>query len=94
MRLGLAADGGAISLTLRQDEEKRRKAHRDWVAAGNAVVIPFLLLAAPLVGYGLARGVQWLLGLHHGAITAGGVILGLLAGIVETVRIIRKLSGR
>ncbi|MBE7559837.1 hypothetical protein HS125_13185 [bacterium] len=80
-------------MTLREDEERRRKARREWVVAGRAVVIPFLLLAGPLVGYLLARGVQWMIDSPSGLIVAAGVMLGLLAGIVETVNLIRKMSG-
>lgn len=79
-------------MELGRDQEKRRKAHKQWVAAGNALVIPFLLLAGPIVGYLLGRALDGWLGNESPVFTTAGVILGAAAGIMETVNLIRRIS--
>lgn len=70
-------------------------AARQWRQASLALTLPMMMLAGPLVGYFLAVGlIHWL---DIGPVWAGrikiiGVILGVMAGIRETVSVIRKLS--
>jgi F0F1-type ATP synthase assembly protein I len=58
--------------------------------AGLLTTIPFLLLASPLVGYGLG----WLLDrwLHTVFLTWVFLALGMVAGVREVVRILRKVQ--
>lgn len=58
---------------------------------GAALSIPGLLLAGPLVGYGLG----WTAKTYLGApawITLVMLLLGLISGIRESILVIRKLS--
>lgn len=70
-------------------------AARQWRQASMALTLPMMMLAGPLVGYFLAVGlIHWLeIGPQWaGRIKIIGVILGVMAGIRETVNVIRKLS--
>ena len=62
-----------------------------WTQAALALMIPSLMLAGPVVGFGIA----WLIGRWTGWrpqwFTILMVLLGLAAGIRETIRVIRRL---
>lgn len=68
---------------------------RQWRQASLALSLPMMMLAGPIVGYFLAVGlIQWL---DIGPDWAGrtkiiGVLLGTMAGIRETINVIRKLT--
>ena len=56
-----------------------------------AMMIPSLLVCGPLVGYGLGWAIRrWIGGGDW--VTIGMVLLGMAAGIRESVLVIRKLS--
>ena len=62
-----------------------------WTQAGMAMTIPMMMLAGPLVGYGIG----WLLRrwLGWGAwIEMGMLVLGFVAGVRESVAIIRRMG--
>ena len=66
-----------------------------WRQAGLALSIPMLMVSGPLVGYFLGYGlVAWLdIGDPWGkVIKVVGLILGVVAGARETIRLIRKIS--
>ena len=66
-----------------------------WRQAGLALSIPTLMVSGPLVGYFLGYGlVAWLdIGDPWGkVIKVVGLILGVVAGARETIRLIRKIS--
>ena len=66
-----------------------------WRNASLALTLPTMMAAGPLVGLFLGWGVGKLLGLEppwDGRSITIGVICGTVAGIRETVRIIKKLS--
>ena len=68
--------------------DKRRDLYRRIKIAGLVSFIPFILLGAPLTGYIIGDLLVKKLGLPGYAIVIL-VALGLLAGIRETVRIIK-----
>ena len=75
------------------DDEKGRKEQREKFRSmrqvGLLTSIPFLLLVSPLVGYWMGTHVdRWLHSRPWGANI--GVGLGLLAGLREVVRVIRR----
>jgi F0F1-type ATP synthase assembly protein I len=59
--------------------------------ASLALTIPTLLLSGPIVGYLLGLGLQKWLGWHEWIVFVM-VLMGLAAGIRETIIVIRKLS--
>lgn len=71
------------------------QAARQWRQASLALSLPMMMLAGPLVGFLLAMAaIHWL---EIGPVWAArvkiiGVILGIMAGIRETVGVIRKIS--
>lgn len=77
----------------RQPDEPQ--AANPWQQASLALSLPMMMLAGPIVGYFLAVGlVHWF---EIGPPWAGrtkiiGVLLGTLAGLRETVNVIRKLT--
>ncbi len=58
---------------------------------GTALSIPGLLLAGPLVGYGLGWAAKTYLGAPIW-ITIVGLVFGLASGIRESILVIKKLS--
>lgn len=77
----------SVPMTRGDDAQDRYRAAR---AAGLAVVIPFLMLAAPLVGL---FGGQWLdgrLGTDPWLMYAG-LVLGMIAGGRETYLLVRRM---
>jgi F0F1-type ATP synthase assembly protein I len=57
---------------------------------GLLTTIPFLLLASPLIGWGLGRLLdKWL---HTTFLTWVFLAMGMVAGIREVVRVIRRVS--
>lgn len=70
-------------------------AAKQWRQASMALSLPMMMLAGPLVGYFLAVGlIHWFdIGpLWADRIKIIGVILGVMAGVRETIIVIRKLS--
>lgn len=65
--------------------------HQALRQAGGALAIPSLLLAGPLVGYGLAWAAIEYLGAPDWLLPLG-VVFGVTSGIYESVRVIQKLS--
>jgi F0F1-type ATP synthase assembly protein I len=62
-----------------------------WLQAGVALTIPALLVSGPLVGYGLG----WLIRRWTGWgpwVDVLMLLLGLIAGARETIKVIRKIS--
>ena len=62
-----------------------------WGQVGLAMTIPMLLLSGPLVGYGLG----WLIRRWTGWgewVIAVCVLLGLVSGIRESIKVIRRVS--
>ena len=60
--------------------------------AAQAMAIPGFLVAGPLLGYFLGK---WLGGVLFGAPGPGsyaGLVLGFVAGIRETIRMVRRLG--
>jgi hypothetical protein len=57
---------------------------------GYLTTIPFLLLASPLIGYGLGRLLDKLF--HTTFLTWVFLVLGVVAGIREVVRVIRRVT--
>jgi len=53
------------------------------------MLIPSILLASVVVGYLLGRGLDALF--HTAVFVSIGVVLGVAAGIMETIQMIRKL---
>lgn len=62
-----------------------------WQQAGLALTIPMMLLAGPLVGYGMGWLVRRWTG-WGGWIEIVFLILGFVAGVRETINIIRRMS--
>jgi F0F1-type ATP synthase assembly protein I len=58
---------------------------------GTALAIPGLLLAGPLVGFGLGWCIKTYLG-GPGWSPGVGLIVGLISGIRESIIVIKKLS--
>ncbi|MCG3196804.1 MAG: hypothetical protein GHCLOJNM_01283 [bacterium] len=58
---------------------------------GVALSIPGLLLAGPLVGYGLGWCAKTYLGCPEWSVLVG-LLLGLASGIRETVKVLKQLS--
>ena len=63
-----------------------------WNQVGLAMSIPTLMVAGPLVGYLLAKGLERLTGWDYWWLNALLIALGFAAGIRETIKVIRKLS--
>ena len=82
-----AWEGAAM---VRRDDEERTAARRRYASAGSGTLIPFILLACVAVGYLMGRGLDALF--HTVVFVKIGVVLGVLAGILETVQMIKKLS--
>jgi F0F1-type ATP synthase assembly protein I len=63
-----------------------------WGQAGLALMIPSLMVAGPLAGFLIA----WLIGRWTGWqsrwITVGLVLLGMVAGVRETIKVIRRIK--
>jgi hypothetical protein len=67
----------------------------EWRKAGIALMIPALMGAGPIVGYFLGGAlVRWIkpLAPWSDGVKFGCLILGLLAGIRESIKIIRRIS--
>lgn len=62
-----------------------------WTKAGLALMIPSVMAAGPLAGLLIAWLVRRLTGWGDW-VTAVLILLGLAAGVRETIRIIRRLS--
>lgn len=78
---------------MNEEDERKRKAQSDKFRSmrqvGLLTSIPFLLLVSPLVGYWMGTHVDgWLHSKPWGANI--GVGLGLVAGLREVVRVIRR----
>jgi len=75
-----------------RNKSRLRQAGEQVRSASQALLIPSLLAVGPLVGYFLGRGIG---GWVFDAPDPGGVVgllLGLLAGIREVVRIVRRMG--
>ncbi len=75
-----------------KDKSRLKLAGEQIRSASQALMIPSLLAAGPLVGYFLGRGIG---GWAFDAPDPGGVVgllLGLVAGIREVVRIVRRMG--
>jgi F0F1-type ATP synthase assembly protein I len=71
------------------------QAAKQWRQASMALTLPMMMLAGPLVGYFLAVGLIHLFDVGPAwadRIKIIGVILGVMAGVRETISLIRKLS--
>lgn len=74
---------------------KKEDNRHEWTGqmrlASLAVAIPTILGASPVVGGLLGRWLGGLMG-HAGAGTVVGLAIGFIAGVRETVRLIRYLQ--
>ena len=59
--------------------------------ASIALTIPMVMVSGPLVGWGLAWAAQRFLG-APGWTTPIGIVIGFLAGIRQTIQLIRRLE--
>lgn len=75
----------------KQDPKKSNKPSEVFTHLGLALSIPSLLVAGPLVGYGLGMLIQHLTGWGMW-VSWLTLTLGIVAGIRETIKVIRKLS--
>lgn len=64
----------------------------DYTSAGMAMQIPSLLLAGPLVGLGIAWLVKRLTGYESMWLTVLLVMIGLVAGAHEVIKVIKRIS--
>ncbi len=77
------------------EEPKDSEQAKLWRQAGLAFSLPMMMLAGPLVGYFLAYGiVRWFgwTGPWAGRLKLVGLAFGIVAGIRETYKVIRKIS--
>ena len=66
-----------------------------WAQASLALSSPTLMVAGPLAGGLLALGAIWAFGIGEpwaGRIKIAGIIVGLVAGARETLKVIRRIS--
>ena len=63
-----------------------------WAQMGLAMMIPSIMVAGPVVGFLIAWFIGRWTGWHARWFTALLVLLGMMAGVRETIRIIRKIS--
>lgn len=74
-------------------EDNRQEWTRQMRLASLAVAIPTILGASPVVGALLGRWLGGLIG-HAGAGTVVGLVIGFIAGVRETIRLIRRLQNQ
>jgi len=73
-------------------EPRRRDGPKSLIAnAGLAMMIPGLMVAGPLVGYGVGWFIRRMTGWGDW-IEILMTVMGLVAGIREVIRVIRKIS--
>lgn len=58
---------------------------------GFVTFIPFMLAAGPLLGYFVGEFIQKKFNLSHNVVLLG-VIFGFVAGILETIRILKAVA--
>jgi type IV secretory pathway VirB2 component (pilin) len=66
-----------------------------WQAAGLALSIPMLMVSGPIAGYLIGLGIVWATGLNDPwarRVKYICLIVGVLAGARETIKLIRRLS--
>lgn len=91
------SDGWIVSTAISAQREGRMQPDRDkkeqsgLTKAGLAMSIPSLMVAGPFVGYFIGVGLQRFFGLGRGIVIVM-TIAGLVAGIREAIRIIRRIS--
>jgi F0F1-type ATP synthase assembly protein I len=71
------------------------QAAKQWRQASLALSLPMMMLAGPIVGFVLAIGLMYWFEigpLWAGRIKILGVLLGTMAGIRETITVIRKIT--
>lgn len=71
-------------------KDRRHDRYDSMRQVGYLTTIPFLLLASPLIGYGLGRLLDKLF--HTTFLTWVFLVLGVVAGIREVVRVIRRVT--
>jgi len=79
------------------ENEPESKERNPWAQAGLAMAIPSLLMAGPITGYLLGLGIIRVFELSDPWATRTKyicLILGLMAGIRETYKIIRKITSQ
>jgi F0F1-type ATP synthase assembly protein I len=71
--------------------DRKREGVAGWSAVGVAMAIPAILAASPIVGYLLGQWADgWLGSAPYGGLA--GLLLGLAAGVRETVLLVRRLN--
>lgn len=66
-----------------------------WRQASLALTLPMLMVSGPIVGYFMGYGLAYWLDLGDrwaSIVKIVGVVLGMIAGVRETIRVIKKIS--